>query len=143
MNRTLPLIALLLLSACERQEQPTAAPTTAETPAPAPVVKAAVPSLQGQWRVTSPTPLDLTIGDGTATLSSGCLRRGFTFRQDRNQISVASAPSGSSNCDGRSPSAAQENAFAALADANLAVFDADGRKVTLSGLGGILTIERR
>ena len=74
-------------------------------------------------------------------MSSGCLRRGFTFRQDRNQIAFTSSPAGSSNC-GRSPSAAEETAFAALADANLAVFGKDD-SVTLSGLGGMLALKRR
>ncbi len=143
MIRLPPIIAILLMSACDRQEAPAApAPSEAEAPAPAPLVKAAVPSLKGQWRLTNPATLDLTVGDGDATLSSGCLRRGFTFRQDRNQIVFTSAPAGSSNC-GRSPSVAEETAFAALADANLAVFSKDGREVTLSGFGGLLTLERR
>ena len=142
MIRTLPLVVLLLASACERQEAPAApAPSVAEAPTPAPVVKAAVPSLKGEWRVATPATLDLTIGEGEATLASGCLRRGFTFRQNRSQVTFTSAPAGSSNC-GRTPSAGEETAFAALADANLAVFGKDGR-VTLSGLGGLLTLERR
>ena len=142
MNRILPLLALLLLSACDSQEAPAPAPTAAKPPAPAPVVKAAVPSLKGQWRLTAPAPLDLSIGANQATLSSGCLRRGFTFRQDRNKVAFASAPAGSSNC-GRTPSVAEETTFAALADENLAVFSKDGRDVSLSGVGGILTLERR
>ncbi len=40
-------------------------------------------------------------------------------------------------------SIAEEGAFATLAEVNLAMFDADGRKVMLSGLGGMLTLERR
>lgn len=143
MNRIAPLLALTLLAACDRQEAPAApVPTTAVAPAPAPLVKAAIPSLKGQWRVTAPATLDLTVGEGQATLSSGCLRRGFTFRQDRSQVAFASAPAGSSNC-GRSPSAAEESAFAALAEANLAMFAKDDREVTLSGYGGILKLERR
>jgi len=142
MIRTLPIIALLLMSACDRQDAPAAPAPTAPAPAPAPVVKAAVPSLKGQWRVTAPAALDLTVGDGKATLSSGCLRRGFTFRQDRNAVAFASSPAGSANCGG-APSGSQETAFSALADANLAVFSKDGREVTLSGLGGIIALERR
>lgn len=143
MNRFATLMTpLFLMSACDQQEAPSAPAPTVAAPAPAPVVKAAVPSLKGQWRVTTPATLDLTVGDGQATLSSGCLRRGFTFRQDRNQVTFASAPAGSTNC-GRSPSAAEETAFAALADTNLAVFSKDGSEVTLSGLGGILALERR
>ena len=140
MNPPLPLVAMLLLSACDSQEAP--APPAAKAPAAAPAVKAAVPSLQGQWRVTTPAALDLTVGDGQATLSSGCLRRGFTFRQDRNQVAFAYAPAASNNC-GRSPSAGEEAAFAALADANMAVFGKDGGDATLSGFGGTLALERR
>ena len=141
MTRILPLVALLLLSACNRQEAP-AAPAPTKAKAPAPIAKAAVPSLTGKWRVTAPAALDLTIGDGQATLSSGCLRRGFTYKQDRNQVAFTSSPSGSANC-GRPPSAAEESAFAALADANLAVFGKDGRDANLSGFGGVLALERR
>ena len=140
MTRILPIVALFLLSACDRQEARAPAPT--ETKAPAPVAKAAVPSLKGKWRVTAPAALDLTIGEGQATLSSGCLRRAFTFKQDRNQVAFTSSPSGSSNC-GRPPSVAEETAFAALADANLAVFGKDGRDANLSGFGGVLALERR
>lgn len=143
MNRIAPLLALILLAACDRQEPPAAPAPTTDAPAPAPAkAKAAVPSLEGQWRVAAPAALDLAIAGGKATLSSGCLRRGFTFRQDRNQVAFASAPADSSNC-GRTPSAAEEAAFAALADANLALFGKDPRKVTLSGYGGMLTLERR
>ena len=142
MNHLRPLVALLLVSACDQAERPAApAPTVAKAPVPAPV-KAAVPSLKGQWHVTTPATLDLTIGDGQATLSSGCLRRGFTSRQNGNQVTFTSSPAGSSNC-GRTPSLAEETAFAALADANLAVFSKDGRDVTLSGFGGVLALERR
>ena len=142
MTRTLPFIALLILSACDRQEAAPPAPTAADTPAATPVAKAAVPSLDGQWRVTAPAALDLTIGNGQATLSSGCVRRGFTIKQDRNKVSVKSSPAGSANC-GTAPSAGTENAAAALAEANLAIFGSDGRTVTLSGTGGILSLERR
>lgn len=142
MKRILHLAALLLLAACSQPEQPAPpANEVAATPA-APAVKAAIPSLKGQWRVAD-SALDLTVGDGTATLSAGCLRRGFTFTQKGNQVTFASAPSGSANCGGQSPSVAQETAFAALADANTALFSKDGREVTLSGYGGILTAERR
>ena len=142
MNRIIiPLIALVLVTACDTQE-PAPAPAATESPAPAPAAKAEVPSLKGQWRVTD-SALDLTVADGTATLSAGCLRRGYTFTQKGNQVTFASAPSGSANCGGQSPSAAQEAAFSALSDANLAIFAKDGRSVTLSGLGGMVSAERR
>ena len=142
MNRTLSIVALLMVASCGQPDQPAAPAKETVAAAPSPVAKAAIPSLKGQWRMSTPAALDLTIGEGQATLSSGCLRRGFTFRQDGNQVAFASAPAGSSNC-GRSPSLAEETAFAALADANLAVFATDGRKVMLSGLGGMLALERR
>ena len=141
MTHILPIVALLLVSGCGQPDQPAASAKETVTAPAAPAAKAAIPSLEGKWRVAQPAALDLTIGKGTATLSSGCLRRGFTFRQDRNQVTFASSPGGSSNC-GRSPSAAEETAFAALADANLAMFTKDGR-VTLSGYGGMLSLERR
>ncbi len=138
MYRIAPLFALTVLAACDRSEPP-AAPAPVEA---APVAKAPVPSLDGQWRLITPAALDLTIGGGRATMSSGCLRRGFTVTQDRNKVLFASAPAGSSNCGG-SPSAAEETAFSALADANLAVFGKDGATATLTGPGGMLTLERR
>ena len=141
MTRTLLIAALLMVASCGQSDQPPAPAKETAVAAPAPVIKVAVPSLEGRWRVSTPAALDLTIGQGQATLSSGCLRRGFTFRQDRNQVAFTSSPAGSSNC-GRSPSAAEETAFAALADANLAVFGKDD-SVTLSGLGGMLALKRR
>ena len=137
----IPLLAFaLLLAACGQADPP--APARVENKvAAAPAPKAAVPSLEGQWQLKDPATLALTIRGGQATLASGCLRRGFTFTQDRNKVAFTSNPATSSNC-GRSPSAAEENAFAALGDANLAVFGADGA-ATLSGVGGMISLERR
>jgi hypothetical protein len=137
------LIVAVLLAACN-QKEPAAPPTpnaVAEAPTPA-VAKAPVPALDGAWKVAGGTGLTLTLGKGKASMAAGCLRRGFTFKQDRNQVVFGSDPSGSANC-GSPPSAAQETAFAALADANTAIFGKDGKTVTLSGYGGILTLERR
>ena len=148
MKHALTVFAALLLAACNQQDQAAApaANVVAEAPPP-PVVKAPVSSLEGTWKVASAgsdsgTGLTLTIGKGKATMSAGCLRRGFTFKQDRNQVSFGSDPSGSANC-GASPTAGQETAFASLADANTAIFGQDGKTVTLSGYGGLLTLERR
>lgn len=141
MTRLLPL-AIILLAACNQQEQP-AAPV--KDMAEAPAAKLPVPSLKGEWRVTSISgrpgaSLSASFGEGTASLSAGCLKRAFTYTQDRNTVSVKGAPGGS-NCGGSS--AAAETAFGALADANLLIFDKDGREATLSGPGGTLALERR
>ena len=147
MKHAILLFASLLVAACNQQDQAAPAPNkVAETPTP-PVAKAPVPSLEGAWKVASAgsdsgTGLTLTLGKGKATMAAGCLRRGFTYKQDRNQVSFASDPAGSSNC-GSSPTAGQEAAFAVLTDANLAVFGKDGREVTLTGYGGALILERR
>ena len=146
MKHAVLLFAALLVAACNQQDQAAPAPNKVAE-APPPVAKAPVPSLDGAWKVASAsndsgTGLTLTLGKGKATMAAGCLRRGFTYKQDRNQVSFASDPAGSSNC-GSSPTAGQEAAFAVLTDANLAVFGKDGRDVTLTGYGGALTLERR
>ncbi len=142
------LVFAVLLTACNQKEQ-AAAPApdaVAEAPAP-PVAKAPVPSLDGAWSVAlvggqSGTGLTLTLKNGSATMAAGCLRRGFTYKQDRNQVAFTSNPAGSSNC-GSAPSADQEAAFAALGDANLAVFGKDEGEATLTGYGGALSLKRR
>ena len=142
MIRTFALAALLLTAACGRQDQP-AVPANDVAAAPAtPVAKAEVPSLDGTWRVAGADGLTATFAGGRLVLAEGCLRRAWTYTQNGNSVGFASAPGGSSNC-GRTPSAAIEAAFTPLADANMAVFSADGRTVTLSGLGGPLQLERR
>ena len=148
MTRTLPCALFILVAACGQQDRPAAAPTNDVAAAPAtPVAKAAVPSLNGDWRVTAiagqpVAGMTAAFADGRASLSAGCLRRGWTFKQDRNLVAFAGAPGSSSNC-GRSPSAEEETAFSAVGDANLAIFAKDGREATLSGTGGTLTLERR
>ena len=147
MNRILPIFALLFVSACDRQEPSVAPATNAVAEAPSlPAVKAPVPALKGEWRVVTvsgnPATMALSVGDGRATMSAGCLRRGFTYTQDRNRVAFAAAPAGSSNC-GRSPRGDEEAAFAALGESNMAIFGKDGRDLTLSGFGGTLTLERR
>ena len=146
MTRIVPLVLLALIAGCN-QQQPAAPP--ANDAAAAPAAKPAVPSLNGNWRVTAiggqpvaGTAMAAAIGDGRASVSAGCLRRGWTYTQDRNFVAFAGAPGNSSNC-GRSPSAEEETAFGALGDANLAIFAKDGREATLSGTGGTLTLERR
>ena len=140
MFRLLPL-TILFLAACGQQEKP-AAPV--EEKAEAPAAKLPVPSLKGEWNVASISgkpgaSLSASFANGTASLSAGCLKRDFTFKQDRNLVAFKAA--GGSNCGGSS--AAAETAFGALADANLVIFAKDGREATLSGPGGTLTLERR
>jgi hypothetical protein len=141
MTRIFALAALLLTVACGREDQPPPAPANDVAAAP-PAAKAEVPSLEGTWRVSGADGLVATFAAGRLVLSEGCLRRAWTYTQKGNSVSFRSAPGGSSNC-GRTPSAALDAAFVPLADANLAVFDAAGGTVTLSGLGGPLQLERR
>ena len=142
MIRTLTAATLLLVAACGRQEAPAPTPANDVAAVPAAPAKKDVPSLAGTWRVAGGSGLSATFSGGKVVLSEGCLRRAWTYKQDRNTVSFASNPGSSSNC-GQSPSAALENAFGPLSEANLAVFAKDGRTVTLSGLGGTLQLERR
>ena len=150
MIRILLLAFFVLAAACSQQDRSSAPPANDAAAAPAtPVAKPAVPSLNGDWRVTAISgkpvagaAMAAAIGGGRASISAGCLRRGWTYRQDRNLVAFTGAPGSSSNC-GRSPSAEEETAFGAVGDANLAIFAQDGREATLSGTGGTLTLERR
>ena len=150
MIRLLPVTLLLLVAACQKQpeESPMAnepANKTAEATAPA-----AVPSLEGSWRVLNvdgnpavgALGMTASFGGGAATLATGCLKRAFTYTQDRNKVGFAVSPSGSANC-GSAPGADEEAAYAALESANIAVFAKDGKQATLSGTGGVLALERR
>jgi len=149
MIRIAPIAALLFLAACGRQESP--APSEANTvvePAKAP---AEVPSLEGNWTVTrvggvgDAAALGMTaeITKDSVTLSTGCFKRAWTYTQNRNVVAFTASPGGSANCGGSSPSASAETAYAALAEANIAIFSKDGREAGLSGTGGTLTLERR
>ena len=149
MPRLLPLALLLLASACQQpQERPIENETAAQA-AEAPV-PAAVPSLEGNWKVANvdgnPAVGDLgmtaSFGSGSATLATGCLKRAFTYTQDRNKVSFAPSPSGSANC-GRTPAGDEEAAYAALESSNIAIFSKEGQQATLSGTGGVLALERR
>ncbi len=82
------------------------------------------------------------IGGGKAGISTGCLRRAWTYTQKRNVVAFAADPGGSSNC-GRTPSGDEEIAYAALNEANIAIFGKEGKEASLSGTGGTLTLERR
>ena len=149
MSRIVPFAAMLVFAACNRQESatPVQVNEAAET-APAP---AEVPSLEGSWTVTrvggvadaASMGMTAAIGGGSATLTTGCLKRAWTYTQKRNVVAFTPSPAGSSNCGGGSPGAAAETAYAALTEANIAIFSKDGKEASLSGTGGSLTLERR
>ena len=145
-------IALLLFAAgCDRETP--AAPATNESVADnaAASAQAEVPLLKGNWAVTSiggvadAAGLGMTasVTSDTITLGTGCIRRAWTYTQKRNLVAFKASPGGSSNCGGTAPSAGAEAAYAAVADANMAVFSKEGRQASLSGTGGTVTMERR
>ena len=151
MARLLPLALLLLLAAaCNKEDSRAARHSNEAAAAPAaPAAAAEVPSLEGDWRVTmiegrDAAGLGMTaaIGGGKASIATGCLRRAWTYTQNRNVVAFTASPGGSSNC-GRSPSGDEEAAYAALNAANIAIFGKDGKEASLSGTGGTLTLQRR
>lgn len=148
MVRIAPL-ALLFLAACGSQEKPAAQVANESVePAKAP---AEVPSLEGSWKVSriggvadaSAVGMTAAITKDSVTLSTGCIRRAWTYTQNRNIVAFTSSQGGSSNCGGTSPSADAEAAYAAMTDASMAIFSKDGKEAGLSGTGGTLTLERR
>jgi hypothetical protein len=149
MTRFAPIAALLLLAACSQQESP--APSQANEAAEPAKAPAEVPSLVGSWVVSriggipDSAALGMTaaITKDAVTLSTGCFRRAWTYTQNRNVVAFTSSPGGSSNCGGGSPGASAEAAYAALTEANIAIFSKDGKEANLSGTGGTLTLERR
>jgi len=149
MLRIAPIAALLVLVACGQQDSPP--PPRANEAAEADKTPAEVPSLEGSWAVTriggvadaASIGMTAAISKNSATLSTGCLRRAWTYTQNRNVVAFTASPSGSSNCGGESPSASAETAYAALTEANIAIFSKDGKEASLSGTGGSLTLERR
>ena len=149
MIRMVLIAALLIVAACSQQENP--APPQANEAAEPAAVPTAVPSLEGSWAVTKvggvpdAAALGMTaaITKDSVTLSTGCLRRAWTYTQKRNVVAFTASPGGSSNCGGNSPSAGAETAYAVVTEANIAVFSKDGKQADLSGTGGTLTLERR
>jgi heat shock protein HslJ len=156
MTRLLSIFALLLIGACSKQGSGVAPSANEAAPAPvessAPAMPAAAtksPSLEGNWKVSMIGGRDVaglgmtaTLSGGKATISTGCFRRAWTYTQDRNVVAFTAAPSGSSNCAGQ-PSGDEEAANAAISDANMAIFAKDGKEASLSGTGGMLTLQRR
>jgi len=149
MIRNAPIAALLLLAACGQQEPPV--PAQENQAAEPKEARTEVPGLEGNWTVTriggvaDAAPLGMTaaITKDAVTLSTGCLRRAWTYTQNRNVVAFTASPDGSSNCGGGSPGAGAEMAYAALSEANIAIFSRDGKEASLSGTGGALTLERR
>jgi hypothetical protein len=150
MTRALPIAALLLLASCSQQESNLATQSNEAAAAPAvPAAAAGVPSLEGDWRVAmigsreaSGLGMSVVLSGGKAIVSTGCLRRAWTYTQNRNVVAFTAMPGESSNC-GRSPSGDEEAAYAAIADANMAIFGKDGKEASLSGTGGTLSLQRR
>ena len=148
MIRIVPIAVLSILASCGQQEAPPPQANEAVESAPE---RAEVPSLEGRWAVTrvggvadaASMGMTAAIGGGSVTLTTGCLKRAWTYTQKRNAVAFTSSPAGSSNCGGGSPSAAAETAYAALTEANIAIFSKDGKEASLSGTGGSLTLERR
>ncbi len=147
MNRILPIVACLLVAACEKPESPAVAKSEKADAAPA--APAEIPLLKGNWRVTmidgqDAASLGMTaaMAGGKASLSTGCLRRAWTYTQKRNVVTFTPSPAESSNC-GRTPSGDEETAYAALSAANIVIFNKDGSEADLSGTGGNLTLQRR
>ena len=149
MNRSIAFAALLLACACsQKQANPEPSNETALMNEAARLE--AVPSLTGQWQVTAVDgkPVDAgsamtaTFANGKLQVASGCLRRAWNYTQKRNMVSFSPDPGGSSNC-GAPPNAEQENAYAALELATMAIFTREGAEAGLSGNGGNLTLQRR
>ena len=151
MTRALPIAAALLIAACGQQDNKPVPQSnqSAEAAPVGPAAEVGAPSLEGDWRVAmigsrDAAGLGMTaaLSGGKAILSTGCLRRAWTYTQNRNVVAFTAMPGESSNC-GRSPSGDEEAAYAAIADANMAIFDEDGKEASLSGTGGTLTLQRR
>lgn len=141
-------ISTLMLAACNQQDETPGPVQNEQAEAVAPAAE--VPSLEGGWEVTmaegrdaSAMGMTASFAGGSATLSTGCFRRGWRYTQKRNAVAFTTSPSGSSNCGGSRPGAAEEGAFAALAESNIAIFAKEGKEATLSGTAGTLTLERR
>jgi len=150
MSRTLlPFAAALLIAACGQQDS--GPPPQSKQAAASAIAEAAaaVPSIEGDWRVAmigsrdaSELGMSAALSGGKAIISTGCLRRAWSYTQDRNVVIFTAMPGESSNC-GRSPSGDEEAAYAAITDANMAIFGKEGKEASLSGTGGTLTLQRR
>ena len=152
MRRYIAIAALLSIAACGQQQDPS--PPTANESAPVaeqPAAGRPEPNLEGQWSVAAldgrpvgaASAMTASFERGKASISSGCLRRAWTYTQKRNVVSFAADQGGSANCEGRGSTAEQETAYSALQEASIAIFNKDGSEASLSGTGGNLTLRRR
>ena len=147
MKRALTLCALLLAAACSQKDSDPVNESANATEAPA--AEKQVPLLEGNWQVASldgrPVPsgsaMTATFKAGRLVVSSGCLRRAWTYTQNKNVVAFTTDPGGSTNCGGGT-SSEQETTYAALTEANIAIFNKDGTEASLSGTGGNVTLRR-
>jgi len=150
MTRRLTIAALLLVAACSKQDQSPAPSNQAANTPEAPAAETTVPTLEGSWQVAAidgrpvaeGSAMIATFAGGRVTVASGCVRRAWTYTQQRNVVSFADNPAGSDNC-GSGTSSQQETAYAAVTNASMAIFNKDGSEANLSGTGGGLTLRRR
>ena len=152
MIRILTIAVCLLAVGCAQQDaKSAAADNESSAEASKPVLAEAVPQLAGQWDVTAidgqpiaaASAMTASFAGGKVSISSGCLRRAWSYTQKGNMVTFAVNPGGSSNCGGQSPSGVQESAYDVVTQANIAIFGKDGSEASLSGTGGNLTLRRR
>ena len=151
MPRFLSIAALLLVAGCGHQDDSSPASHNGAKSAPAAESeKPAVPALNGEWQLAKIRGRPVEPGSAMVAsfqgskvrVTASCNRRAWTFTQNRNIVSFAADPDGSGNCE-RSTTVGQESAFQAIDRATIAIFDKDGRELTLSGDGGSVALERR
>ncbi len=150
MRRLFAFAALCSVAACGQQEPAGPPANQAEATSAAAPAEAGVPELAGQWQVTAldgrpvsaGSAMTATFAIGKVSISSGCVRRAWSYTQKRNVVSFAPDPTGSSTCEGRGTTAEQETAYATLQDASIAIFSGGGKQADLSGTGGNLTLRR-
>lgn len=143
---TVPL--LLLLAACSPAAEQPAANQSEAAAAAGPNEAEAVPSLAGEWIVTSLNgkPLDqifemtATAAGNRLTLNSDCVALIWSYTQDRNV--VAFTDHSTRECV-RGRTANEVQVEKAIGAANIALFANEGAEVQLSGSGGTVTMTRR
>ncbi len=144
-------LPIVLLAACG---QPAGEPATNQ---PANVVTenlskpaADVPSLVGEWTIATIKgnppdqiwPMVARVTPDSFSIQSECRRFAWTFRQNGNVVQLAPDPRSSADC-ARVRSPAEDLIEKPVGLANIAMFSDEGRKVELSGPGGLVTMTRR